>query len=129
METEKVKTFRDLKVWQKAHSLVLDIYKITKSFPREEQFGVVSQLRRSAASIPTNIIEGHKRKSRKEFLYFLNIADASLEETKYHIILSQDLQYLKEEDFIRLSARCDEVGKMLFGFQKNLNSYRLPLNA
>lgn len=116
----KVRTFRDLNVWQKAHILVLEVYKITKEFPKEERFGIVSQLRRSASSIPTNIVEGHKRKSRKEFLNFLNTADSSLEETKYHILLSKDLGYIKEKEFSELNKLCDEVGRMLYGFQKSL---------
>ena len=77
-------TFRDIKVWEKAHKLVLEIYKITGKFPSHEKYGLTAQIRRSAASVPTNIAEGYKRKSDKDFLHFLNIADSSLEETKYH---------------------------------------------
>jgi four helix bundle protein len=91
-----MKTFKDLKVWQKAHSLTLDIYKLTQSFPCEEKFGLVSQLRRSVSSIPTNIVEGFKRRSKKDFAHFINIAESSLEETKYNILLSYDLNYLKK---------------------------------
>lgn len=115
-----MKTFRDLKVWEKAHKLVLEIYKITKEFPREERFGLISQLRRSASSIPTNIVEGFKRKGNRDYAHFLNLADASLEETKYHIILSKDLGYIKTEEFNKVNDMCDEVGKMLYGLQKNL---------
>ncbi len=82
------KTFRDLKVWQKSHDLTLKIYRITGQFPSEEKFGIISQLRRTASSILTNIVEGFKRRSTKEHSHFLNIADSSLEETKYHLILS-----------------------------------------
>ena len=117
----KVKTFKDLLVWQKAHSLVLEIYKVTQSFPQEEKFGLVSQLRRASSSIPTNIVEGHKKKSRKEFLYFLNTADSSLEETKYLILLSKDLGYLGERLSSNLESTCDEVGRILYGFQRNLS--------
>ena len=115
-----VRTFRDLIVWQKAHLWVLQIYKITKSFPSEEKFGLASQLRRSAASVPTNIVEGYKRKSRKEFLHFLNMADSSLEETKYHLLLARDLGYVEESEFMQLSDLCDEVGRMLSGLQRSL---------
>lgn len=117
---ESVKTFRDLKVWKRAHQLVIDIYGITKTFPTEERFGLIVQLRRSAASIPSNIVEGHKRRSRKDFLHFLNVAESSLEETKYHIILSKDLEYLGLERFKVLMDTCDEVGRMLCGLQKSL---------
>ena len=115
-----VRTFRDLIVWQKAHLLVLGIYKVTKSFPSEEKFGLASQLRRSAASVPTNIVEGYKRKSRKEFLHFLNMAESSLEETKYHLLLARDLGYVEESEFMQLSNLCDEVGRMLSGLQRSL---------
>jgi four helix bundle protein len=115
-----IKTFRDLKVWQKAHNLALNIYKITKEFPKEEKYGLVAQLRRSVASIPTNIVEGFKRKSKTDYAHFINIADSSLEETKYHLILANDLGYIKEENFNRLNNMCDEIGKMLYSFHKKL---------
>jgi four helix bundle protein len=117
-----IKTFRDLNVWQKAHNLVLNIYKVTKDFPREEKYGLVAQLRRSAASIPTNIVEGFKRKTKTDYAHFINIADGSLEETKYHLILAKDLGYLKEEDFNDLNNMCDEIGKMLYAFHKKLTT-------
>lgn len=119
-----IKTFRDLIVWQKAHTTALAIYEITKLFPSEEKFGLVSQLRRAASSVPTNIVEGYKKKSRKELLHYLNTADSSLEETKYHLLLAKDLGYIKEPDYARISAFCDEIGKMLFGLQR-----RLPIFA
>jgi len=116
-----VKTFRDLKVWQKAHELVLKIYKITKAFPSEERFGLISQMRRSASSIATNIVEGFKRRSNRDYAHFLNLADASLEETKYHILLSKDLRYIDSKEYDKLIDMCDEVGKMLYGLQRKLN--------
>jgi len=116
-----MKTFRDLKVWGKGHSLVLEIYKVTRYFPQDEKFGLSAQIRRSSVSIPTNIVEGFKRKSDKDFAHFLNIADASLEETKYHLILASDLGYITRDIFTELEGMCDEVGKMLNGLQKRLN--------
>ncbi|MCX6355748.1 MAG: four helix bundle protein [Candidatus Aureabacteria bacterium] len=116
-----MKTFRDLKAWERAHGLVLEIYKVTKDFPPDERFGLSAQIRRSAASIPTNIVEGFKRRSDREFAHFLNIADASLEETKYHIILASDLGYIDRGKSDKLTVICDEVGKMLNGLQKKLN--------
>ncbi|OIO32997.1 MAG: hypothetical protein AUJ70_04285 [Candidatus Omnitrophica bacterium CG1_02_40_15] len=115
-------TFKNIKVWDKAHKLVLEIYKATRNFPTEEKYGLIAQLRRSAAPIPTNIVEGYKRKSDKDFLHFLNIADTSLEETKYHLLLSYDLNYLKKNEYERLLDLMDEVGKMLFGFQQKLKA-------
>jgi len=131
MEKKTVRTFKDLVVWQKAHALTLDLYRFTRAFPQDEKFGIVSQLRRSASSIATNIVEGHKRNGRKDFLHFLNLADASLEETKYHLILSRDLAYLSESDFNQLNLKCEEVGRILCGFQKSLkvSSYRLTHTA
>jgi four helix bundle protein len=117
-----MKTFRDLKVWQKSHELVLEIYKATKNFPREEKFGLISQIRRSASSVPTNIVEGFKRKSDKEFMHFLNLADSSLEETKYHLILSLDLTYISRDEFDKLEQRCNEVGRMLYGLQQSIKN-------
>lgn len=114
------KTFRDLIVWQKAHELVLEIYKKTKSFPVEEKFGLVSQLRKSIASVPTNLVEGQKRKNRKEFLHFINIAHSSLEESRYHILLSKDLGYICKNDFDMLENHCEEISKMLSGLYKKL---------
>ena len=116
-----MKTFRELKVWEKSHQLVIKLYVITKKFPSDERFGLVSQLRRSASSIPTNIAEGFKKKSTKEFLHFLNIADCSLEETKYHLILSKDLSYISLSEYNSLEELCDEIGRMLNGLQNKLN--------
>ncbi len=115
-------TFRNIKVWEKAHELVLELYKITVSFPVHERYGLTSQLRRSAASVATNIVEGYKRRSDKDFAHFLNIADSSLEETKYHLLLAYDLKYLEERGYKRIILLSDEVGRMLFGFQKSLTA-------
>ena len=99
---------------------MLEIYKTTKDFPTEEKYGLVAQLRRSAASIPTNIAEGFKRKSKKDCAHFINMADGSLEETKYLLILAKDLGYLQTDDFDEFNRLCDEVGRMLYGFHKKL---------
>jgi len=117
-----IKTFRDLNVWQKSHSLVLEIYKITMRFPKEERYGLVSQLRRSAISIATNIVEGSKRKSRKDYAHFISISEGSLEEAKYQILLAKELGYMDTEDFSRLNDTCDEIGRMLYGFYKKLTT-------
>ena len=118
----EVKTFRDLQVWQKGHALVLEIYKLTQKFPKEERFGLISQLRKSASSVPTNIVEGHKRRSTKEYLHFLNMAEGSLEETKYHLILARDLKSIEDLQFEEVCQRCDEIGRMLSGLQRRLLS-------
>jgi len=115
-----VKSFRDLIVWQKAHKLTLDLYKITKEFPAEKKFGLVSQIRRAVSSIPTNIVEGYKRRTTKEFMHFINIADASLEEIRYLLLLLYDLNYIKNIIYQELNCSCDEIGKMIGGLEKSL---------
>ncbi len=124
-----IKTFRDLNVWQKSHDLVLKIYKTTQDFPLDEKYGLVAQLRRSASSIPTNIVEGFKRKSKKDYAHFINVADTSLEETKYHILLAKDLGYLKNGHFDSLMVSCDEIGRMLYGLHKKLTTYDIRLTT
>lgn len=115
-----VRTFKDLRVWRKAHELVIHIYTVTYLFPSDEKFGLVSQIRRAAFSISANIVEGYKRKSRRDYLRFLNIAESSLEETKYCILLSHELNYLTSNKMFILNNQCDEVGRMLCGLQKGL---------
>ena len=115
-----VNSFKDLIVWQKSHEMTLKIYKITLTFPIEEKFGIVSQMRRAAYSVSANIVEGHSRNSKKEFLHFLNIAKGSLEELKYFIILSKDLGYLKKEIATELEEKTDEISKILYSFTKSL---------
>ena len=121
-----VKSFSDLEVWKIAHELVLNVYKKTKAFPEEEKFGLVSQLRRSAVSICSNIAEGGT-KSRKDFVRFLEIARASLEETKYHFILARDLGYLLDGEFIELINKGDEIGKKLYRMIQSLRE--LPMDS
>src|SRR5439155_650055 len=89
--------FTDLLVWQRSHKLVLEVYRLTVGFPPDERFGLVSQLRRAAASVPTNIAEGSKRQSNPEYARFLNVAEGSLAETEYLLMLSKDLGFLLPE--------------------------------
>ena len=105
--------FKDLKVWARSHALVLEIYRLTKSFPNDERFGIVSQVRRAAASVPTNIAEGAKRRGQQDFARFLNIAEGSLAETEYLVTLSRDLGYLKSENSTLLLAEVSEIARML----------------
>lgn len=112
------KSFRDLIVWQKAHQLAIEIYKMTKLFPQEEKFGLVSQMRRAAVSIPANVAEGFAKRSIKDKSNFYNIAQGSLEELKYYIILSKDIGYTEDED---LMSKADEVGRLLNRFLASLS--------
>jgi four helix bundle protein len=114
---ERTTKFTDLIVWQKAHHLVLDVYSLTKSFPKEELYGLVSQLRRAAASIPANISEGYKKRSPQDKIRFLNIAESSLEETKYFMILTNDLKY---SDTAKLLSDSEEVGKLINAYIKGI---------
>lgn len=110
--------YESLPIFKEAHKLVLLIYKITKIFPQEEKFGLISQLRRASSSIIANIIEGNARNSNKEFLNFLYIARGSLEETKYFLLLSKDLGYLNEIDYDEIHQVAEMVGKQLNGLIK-----------
>ena len=112
--------WKDLKVWQKAHGLVLEIYKLTSSFPKEEVFGLISQLRRSSSSIPANIVEGQSRNTTKEYIQFLYNARASLEETRYHLLLSKDLDYVENDKYNAFEIKYEEVSKMLNSLIKGL---------
>ena len=93
MTRDPAKTFEDLVVWQRAHDLVIAAYAMTREFPRSEMFGLTSQLRRAAVSVPANIAEGFKKRGKQDKARFLNIAQASLEECRYYFILSRDLGY------------------------------------
>lgn len=115
---KKAERFEDLEVWKKAHKLVLDTYRITRDFPAEERFGLVSQMRRSAISIAANIAEGFKKRTLKDKSNFYNISQGSLEELRYYLILSTDLGYSKNsKDSISL---IDETGRMLYGLIKSI---------
>ena len=112
--------FLNLKVWQKAHWLVIEVYKLTKVFPNEEKFGLVSQMRRSAIAVAANIVEGTKRKTARDRKHFHVIADTSLEELKYYLLLSSDLDYINKQEVDYLIQACREVGKMLGGLNKTI---------
>lgn len=109
------RTFQDLIVWQKAHLFVLQSYKYSKDFPREELYGLTSQYRRAAVSIAANIAEGFKKRGQKDKARFMNIAQGSLEECRYYLILAQDLGY---GDTKELNNLLEEVSKMLSSFTK-----------
>jgi four helix bundle protein len=113
----KAKTFEDLVVWQKAHQLVLAIYKMTRTFPQEELFGLTSQIRRAAVSVPANIAEGFKRKGKADKARFFNISQGSLEEVRYYLILAQDLDYA---DTATLKTNVDEISRMLDAYMKSI---------
>jgi four helix bundle protein len=104
------RSFQNLLVWQKAHALVLAIYRLTAVFPKQETYGLVLQMRRAAVSVPANIAEGFRRRSKQEKARFLNVAEASLEETRYFLILARDLEYA---DTAQSLTALEEVSRLL----------------
>ncbi len=119
--SEKIARFEDLVVWQKSHQMVLEVYRATQGFPKEELFGITSQVRRSAASVPANIAEGFKRRSGKEKVRFYNISEASSEETRYFLYLACDLGYLDDKDYWMNTY--DEIAKMLAGLIRSIERH------
>lgn len=119
-----MKDFRDLKVWEKAHQLALEVYGKSKGFPEEERFGLKSQMRRSAASIPTNIAEGCGRSGDAELARFLQIAMGSASELEYSMLLAHDLGLLTESDYKPLVGQVIEVKRMLAALIGKLNADR-----
>lgn len=115
--------------WKKAHELTLKIYEITKDFPKDELFGLTSQMRRASTSVPCNIVEGKARGSSKDFKRFLLIARGSLEELKYQILLSKDLNYINEEKNNELQNKAKEVGRLLNGLMVSLEKRFFPLST
>ena len=116
----RIKSYKELIVWQKAISLVSDVYAISKTFPNEEKFGLVNQLNRAVVSIPSNIAEGWGRESSKNYLQFLRISRGSLMEVETLIIISKNLNYINEDSFKKLSEQLEEVSKILQGLIKGV---------
>jgi four helix bundle protein len=108
-------SYRDLIAWQKAMDFVMDVYRTSKSFPRDEVYGLANQLRRAAVGIPTNIAEGQARYSANEFHYFLGLARGSLVEVETQLMIAQNLAYFSPEHGKQLFAKADELGKILNG--------------
>ena len=110
--------FTELRVWQRSHALALDVYRITATFPEAEKFGVSSQVRRAAVSIASNIAEGAKRQSRREYVRFLNVAEGSLAETESLLRLSRDLGFADEAVVGELVKEAEDISRMLHGFRQ-----------
>ncbi len=116
-----LKSYKELFVWQKAIELTVDVYRITGRFPKEELFGLTSQIRRSTSAIPPNIAEGYCRGHKKEYLQFLKIAYSSGAETETHLIIANKVDYLDDKDFYFLTGRLEEVMKMLYSLIQKIN--------
>jgi four helix bundle protein len=126
---EEVQDFTKLATWQKAHSLVIAAYIATASFPKDELYGLTSQIRRACTSIPANIAEGCGREGRAELRRFLQIAQGSASELEYHLLLARDLKFLEQKDYDVLRGQLVEVRRMLTSFVQKLNSTPPLLNT
>ena len=117
-----MRDFHKLVIWEKSHQLTLDIYKLTQKFPKEELFGLTSQIRRAISSVPTNIAEGCGRETTKDFAHFLQISIGSACEIEYQLLLAHDLNYITDEDYNRLNDEIVSVRKMIHKYQSGLKS-------
>ncbi|MBC7922949.1 MAG: four helix bundle protein [Ferruginibacter sp.] len=117
-----MQSYQDLKVWHKAHAMVLDIYAATQVFPKEELYGLTSQIRRSAVSTPANLAEGCGKNTKSDIANFFQIALGSLHETEYYLLLARDLSYIREERFVHLNERTKEVKAMLIALIKTVRT-------
>lgn len=111
-----MRNYRDLQVWKKSHNVALDLYKVSQCFPREELYGMTSQIRRAAISIGANLAEGCGRQTSGELARFVRIAMGSASELDYHLLVSRDLGFMNDNDFSRITAGLTEVRKMLTAF-------------
>lgn len=117
-----MRDFRKLKVWEKSHHLALAIYKVTASFPKEELYGLTSQIRRAVSSIPANIAEGCGRNGKPDFMRFCHIAMGSASELEYHLLLARDLGLLGGLDHKKFTSQVTEIKQMLTAFVRKLNA-------
>lgn len=120
-EARKIKSFTDLYAWKEAHNLVLCIYQVTKIFPKEEQFGLINQIRRAIVSVTSNIAEGFSRSSYKEKSQFYSIALGSLTEVQNQLLIARDLEYISKEKFTEFATNTVIVNKLLNGLIKKSN--------
>ena len=115
-------TYSDLKIWQRADELAFEIYKITKKFPKDELYGITSQLRKAGLSVPTNIVEGYTRKGNKELARFIHISPGSLAEVEYLLFFSRKLDYSADNgEYEKIETLSTVVGKLLWNFYKKLS--------
>ncbi|GGR28518.1 four helix bundle protein [Deinococcus ruber] len=120
-----MRDYRELLIWQRGHALTLKVYELTRSFPKEEQYGLTSQLRRAAMSVPANIAEGCGRNGDKEFSRFLTIALGSLAETEYFLLLAHDLTYISNEQAAEVAPSLETLRRMMITFTRKLKPLEL----
>jgi four helix bundle protein len=121
-----IQSYRDLEVWKKSISLIKNVYQLTAAFPKREQYGLTSQIQRSAVSVAANIAEGRSRQSTQEFLYHLNVAYGSLAETETHMFIASELGFLSSAVLEKLLIDSAEIGKMINGLVRSLESKKIP---
>jgi four helix bundle protein len=120
IKDKKIVTYKDLDVWKKSHELTIRIYRITNNFPKDEIYGLISQLRKASYSIPANIAEGNGKQYLKEYIQYLYISKSSLNEVEYFLLLSKDLDYMNINEYDELVIRVNVIDKMLIGLIKSL---------
>jgi four helix bundle protein len=121
-----MRSYRNLKLWERATELALQVYAVTNPFPKDELYGLTSQIRRAAVSIPSNIAEGSERKSDKDFIRFLRVSHGSLAELETQLFIALKLNYLDEAAYMKLLPLCSEIGKMINGLSSSLVATSLP---
>ena len=126
MDDRAITSYRDLKVWQDSMALAVECYRLTASFPREELFGLTSQIRRAAASVPANIAEGHGREHTGSFVQHLRIGQGSLKELETHVILARRVGVSNDAATETVLAKCDELGRMLRALIRSLQNKERP---
>jgi four helix bundle protein len=120
MKNSLIETYMDLNVWIFSHEFVLEIYKITKKYPDDEKFGLTNQLRRAASSVPANIAEGNGKQTTRLYIQSLYISKAELNEARYFLLLSKDLEYIDENKYDDLIKSLEQISKMLVGLIRSL---------
>ena len=126
VEKAKIQSYKDLTIWQKSIELTKIIYTLTKSYPKEEQYGLTAQIRRAAVSVPSNIAEGHTRYGSREFTHFLYIARGSLAEIDTQSYIAQQLGYIDEQQYLSIFSKIDELQRMIFSLIDKLNGTKMP---
>ena len=126
---EKTKTFEELVVWKSAHEFVLEVYRITEAFPKNEMFGLTNQFRRASVSIAANIAEGYKKRGKADKLRFFNISQGSLEECRYYLILSKDLNYYNNDNHLALMDKLNQTSRHLNAYCHAIYESQQKANA
>ena len=122
---DQIQSFTGLKAWQSAHQLVLEIYEITRSFPKEERFGLTSQIRRAAVSISSNLAEGFSRQSKREKIQFYSVALGSLTETQNQLLICKDVKYINQDQFMTIADKTVTTSKLINGLTKSIKNRNL----